>query len=195
MKNQKRRQHDAGKTTQGKQSRTRARVDRKCQADETVIKQLTAKQRLEHAQARSLLEYAHLKDECDRLGCSTQEFHRAAVANELARRGAAPMPATQPGLSANEQSGQAKTGKHGASAAAAPQPGGATADDTVIIQITDEQGREQVRVPFSRLEHAELKAECERRGCTMQELFIAALVAGLDKAGHLRASKKGEVAA
>ena len=69
------------------------------------------------------------------------------------------------------------------------------ADETVIIQITHEDGREHVRVPFSRLEHAELKAECERRGCTMQELFIAALVAGLDKAGHLRASKKGEVAA
>ena len=55
----------------------------------------------------------------------------------------------------------------------------ARADETVIIQITDEQGREWARVPFSRLEHSALKAVCDLRGCTMKELFDQAVTAGL----------------
>ena len=59
----------------------------------------------------------------------------------------------------------------------------ARADETVIIQITDEQGREWARVPFSRLEHSALKAVCDLRGCTMKELFDQAVTATLAQPG------------
>lgn len=54
-------------------------------------------------------------------------------------------------------------------------PARASADETVIIQITHEDGREWARVPFSRLEHSALKAVCDLRACTMQELFNEAV--------------------
>lgn len=53
------------------------------------------------------------------------------------------------------------------------------ADDTVIVQITHEDGREWARVPFSRLEHSALKAVCDLRACTMQELFNEAVATEL----------------
>ena len=57
------------------------------------------------------------------------------------------------------------------------------ADDTVIVQITHEDGREWARVPFSRLEHSALKAVCDLRACTMQELFNEAVATDLDRRG------------
>ena len=53
------------------------------------------------------------------------------------------------------------------------------ADETVIIQITHEDGREWARVPFSRLEYSALQAVCRLRGFTMKELFDAAVGAEL----------------
>lgn len=55
----------------------------------------------------------------------------------------------------------------------------ARADETVIIQITHEDGREWARVPFTRLEYSALQAVCRLRACTMKELFDAAVGAEL----------------
>ena len=63
------------------------------------------------------------------------------------------------------------------------QRASASADETVIIQITHEDGREWARVPFSRLEHSALKAVCDLRDCTMQELFNEAVATDLDRRG------------
>ncbi len=57
----------------------------------------------------------------------------------------------------------------------------ACAGETVVIPITDEQGKEQVRVSFSRREYAELKAMCGHLDCSMQQLFILALTTELAK--------------
>ena len=59
----------------------------------------------------------------------------------------------------------------------------AGADDKVTIQITDEQGREWARVPFTRLEHSALTAVCRLRGCTMKQLFEEAVTAELGSPG------------